>query len=719
MKCAVLTSMVLAVVIVCTAAVGGGAEVPASDADAIQAVEALLEAGRRKAGVRPTGPVSDEVFLRRVSLDIIGRIPTVDEAREFLDAPPTPDKRARLIDRLLASEGHVSHFYNHWADVFRIRESRWGHSAILAFREWLKQSIRENRPWNRMVFEIMNATGNCLESPAVGYWYRDYKMPLDNLASTTQVFLATQLDCAMCHDHPFDRWSQHQFYELAAFLNEPHYVGYMPGWVTKDDLRHGVPLLKQFPVEMNGKTVLQWRELPPRRRAAEDPRVAEQFETMSVADIAAARGEVGLGGQFREYQQNWSRARTEVEGGRRRSGFYATKAEGDRRYAAARFVEQTMHLFDFTLRREGRERIKLPDDYQYDDAKPGDWVKPAVPFGELPKRRDGQPIHAVLADWTTADDNPRFTKAIANRLFAHVFGGGLYPVHDGIRDEDVSSHPELTEFLETLMRQGGYDMRRFLRILYNTPTYQSAAVMPEAADDPAVAAPSWPRSFQGHVVRRLSAEQFWDSIVTLSLPDVDDRRSYYRYHDTGRWMELDRMRPEAVFEEGLRVVEEEYQMRLVEAIAPAEVHYSHKPPELVPLAKYRGYSEELARASELAQPADPSHFLRVYGASDRETIENGYRATTVPQVLALMNRLVDHYVLAGQHPRSMVGGSPTEQMIAQSAEPRARVEAVYLAVLSRRPTAEEYDLVAGLESIADFRDLVWALINGEEFLFVR
>jgi hypothetical protein len=400
-------------------------------------------------------------------------------------------------------------------------------------------------------------------------------------------------------------------------------------------------------------------------------------------------------------------------------GFYATKAEGDRRYSAARFVEQAMHLFDFTLRREGRERIRLPDDYQYDDAKPGDWVTPAVPLGDLPEHRDGRPIHAVLADWTTVDDNPRFTKAIANRLFAHVFGGGLYPVHDGIRDEDVSSHPELTDFLEALMRQGGYDMRRFLRILYSTPTYQSAAVMPAAADDPVAAAPTWPRTFQGHVVRRLTAEQFWDSLVTLSLPNVDERRGYYRYRDAARWKELDRMRPEAVFEEGLRVVEEEYQMRLVEAIDPAQVHHSHKPPVLVPSAEYRGYSEEPARASELAQPVDPSHFLRVYGASDREIIENGYRATTVPQVLALMNRLVDHYVLARKSLRSGAGGSPTELMISQMVEPRARVEAVYLAILSRRPTAEEIDLVAGLESIDDFRDLVWALVNGEEFLFVK
>jgi hypothetical protein len=170
----------LAVVLACcggfagVVAVAVAAEVPTSDTEASRAVEALLQAGREKAGVRPMGPVSDEVFLRRVSLDIAGRIPTVEEAKEFLDAAATPDMRSQLIDRLLASEGHVSHFYNLWADVFRIQESRWGHAAILAFREWLKQSIRKNHPWNRIVSEIMNADGNCLERPAVGYWYRDY-----------------------------------------------------------------------------------------------------------------------------------------------------------------------------------------------------------------------------------------------------------------------------------------------------------------------------------------------------------------------------------------------------------------------------------------------------------------------------------------------------------------------------------------------------------------
>jgi hypothetical protein len=374
---------------------------------------------------------------------------------------------------------------------------------------------------------------------------------------------------------------------------------------------------------------------------------------------------------------------------------------------------QVNALLDFKLRREGRERVRLPDNYRYDDAKPGAWVSPAVPFGDAPVRGQGRPIESVLADWITSPQNPKFTKTIANRLFAYVFGIGLYPVHDSIHEDERSSHPELTVLLESLLRQGGYDMRKFLRILYHTPTYQSAA-RPSQTDSPA-----WPATFDATALRRMSAEQFWDSIVTLSLPHTDQRVSFYRYSDPQKWRDLDNLRPEALFERGVRVVDEEYQMRLCEAADPASVRYSFKAPVLVPSAAYRGYSEDLARASELPQPVGADHFLRIFGASDREMIENSDRATTVPQTLALMNRLVDHYVLSAPNPRRQFPGSPVEQILASDRSARDKLEALFLAILARYPTAEERSLTDKMDTAEDLRDVVWALLNGEEFRFLR
>lgn len=689
------------------------AELPRTEEDATRAVETLLEAGRRKAGVSGSAPVAEEVFVRRAYLDIAGRIPTEEEARAFLDSPETPDKRTALIDRLLESDGHVSHFYNYWADVLRIRDGRWGQEAIRAFREWLKGCLRANRPWDRIVSDILTATGNCLENPAVGYWYRDYQMPLDNLAFTSQVLLATQLDCAVCHNHPFDKWSQREFFSFAAFLNEPQYAGYMPGWVTADELLRGVPFYKQFPVEIDGKTVLEWRELPPRENPQKKAEFAEMLKTMSVEQIAKARGESAVGYAFKEYLGNWAGARVELESTRRKNGYYPTDSEGERRYSAARFILQVKDLLDFKLRRQGRERAKLPDNYRYDDARPGEWVPPAVPFGKAPARAEGQTIEAVLASWMTAPDNPKFTKTIANRLFSCVFGIGLYPVHDSIHEDEPSAHPELTALLEALMRQGGYDMRRFLRILYHTPTYQSAVRAPHTGST------AWPPTFDGPPMRRASAEQFWDSLVTLSLPKPDQRTSFYRYRDPSKWKDLNLLRPESLLERGLQVVDEEYRMRLIEAVDPASVHYTFKAPLLTPCADYRGYPEELARASELPQPVTADHFLRMFGASDREMIENSDRSTTVPQCLALMNRLVDQYILAPPNPRHSFPGSPVEKILARECPIPEKVESLYLAILSRRPSPDEKILTRKLQSAEDLRDLVWALVNGEEFRFLR
>ena len=163
-------------------------------------------------------PAADEVFLRRVWLDLAGRAPTGAEAAAFLD-DPDPRKRAKLIDALLASEAHVSHAFNQWADILRLK-SRYTNTANVvpaAYARWLRESLRTNKPYDRFVREMLSAKGLAWDDGAVGYYLRDPGMPLDNLALTSRVFLGTRIECAQCHDHPFDQWKQTQFYRLAAY----------------------------------------------------------------------------------------------------------------------------------------------------------------------------------------------------------------------------------------------------------------------------------------------------------------------------------------------------------------------------------------------------------------------------------------------------------------------------------------------------------------------
>ena len=182
-------------------------------------VDKLVDSLLAEKKVRPNGPISDELFLRRIYLAVIGRIPTGAEAAAFLNKSQGANKRDLLIDQLLESEGYVSHFYNYWADILRIntRLGRSGASNEYAYKHWVKENLRSNRPYNEIVYDLIAADGNVWENGATGYYHRDRGMPLDNMANTVRVFLGTRLECAQCHDHPFDKWKQTDFFHMASF----------------------------------------------------------------------------------------------------------------------------------------------------------------------------------------------------------------------------------------------------------------------------------------------------------------------------------------------------------------------------------------------------------------------------------------------------------------------------------------------------------------------
>jgi Protein of unknown function (DUF1549) len=155
--------------------------------------------------------------VRRVYLDVVGTIPTFRQTNRFLESKE-PEKRAKLIDELLDSEGYASHFFNYWADILRYKDQLNSNVRGEPFRQWLKQSLAENMPWNRMVYHMLTAEGRIWENPATGYMQRDPGMQLDIVNNTTRIFLGTRIGCAQCHNHPFDKWTQKEFYEMAAFL---------------------------------------------------------------------------------------------------------------------------------------------------------------------------------------------------------------------------------------------------------------------------------------------------------------------------------------------------------------------------------------------------------------------------------------------------------------------------------------------------------------------
>jgi hypothetical protein len=172
----------------------------------------------RQLGLPPSRLADDSTFLRRVFIDVSGRLPTAQEAREFL-ADADPAKRDKWIDRLLAGEGYADYFANKWSAILRNRRDRETYQAgNFAFHQWIRQSLRENKPYDRFVHEILTASGEISRNPAVAWW-RQVSKDFEQVEDVAQLFLGVRIQCARCHHHPFEKWSRKDYYGMAAFFS--------------------------------------------------------------------------------------------------------------------------------------------------------------------------------------------------------------------------------------------------------------------------------------------------------------------------------------------------------------------------------------------------------------------------------------------------------------------------------------------------------------------
>ncbi len=383
-------------------------------------IDRIVDAYHARNAITPAGPASDSVFLRRVYLDLSGTIPTLEQTTRFLDSED-PDKRAELIDDLLVSAGFTSHFYNYWASLLRV-QGRIRGMPNGAYAAWMRKALAENMPYDRFVSQLITAEGDTGENGATGYYLRDGQMRLDTVSATAQVFLGTQIGCAQCHDHKFDKWTQKDYYQFAASMAQVNV---------------------QRPVD----------EVRRIRREMEDASDAKRRE-------------------LRQYLNNLS----------------------------STVVDRSW------------KQLRLPDDYAYDNGAPGDVVQPQALFGANLAATNGLSRRDAFAKWLTDPDNPRFTTVIANRLWKKVMGVGLIEPVDDLNEYTEAVVPELMANLEKTMIAVDYDMRRFLGVLLKTQAYQRDAMTLAPGD----------YQVQGNVLRRMRAEQTWDSVLTLIKGNLDE-----------------------------------------------------------------------------------------------------------------------------------------------------------------------------------------------------
>ncbi|MGI9474022.1 MAG: DUF1549 domain-containing protein [Rubripirellula sp.] len=183
-------------------------------------------------GIPPSALCDDATFMRRVTLDIAGRLPTAEESIAFL-ASDDPQKRSDLIDELLRSPGYADYFANKWTALLKNRRDDASDiTSNFAFHAWVRDSLLTNVPYDQMVRELLAATGTVIANPAVA-WYKRVKEPKQQMEDVAQLFLGVRMQCAQCHHHPFERWSQDDYYGLSAFFTQ---VGRKPTGIRGEDL---------------------------------------------------------------------------------------------------------------------------------------------------------------------------------------------------------------------------------------------------------------------------------------------------------------------------------------------------------------------------------------------------------------------------------------------------------------------------------------------------
>ena len=182
-------------------------------------IDTLVFAKQRQLGIPPSPLCDDATFMRRVSIDVAGRLPTVSEVEQFI-ADPDPAKRDRLVDRLADSPGYADYFSNKWATVLRNkRRNATDVPYTYKFHGWIRRALRENMPYDQLVRGVLTATGDPETHPPVA-WYREVSTSTQQMEDVAQLFLGMRMACAKCHHHPFERWSQQDYYGFEAFFSQ-------------------------------------------------------------------------------------------------------------------------------------------------------------------------------------------------------------------------------------------------------------------------------------------------------------------------------------------------------------------------------------------------------------------------------------------------------------------------------------------------------------------
>ena len=533
--------------------------------------------------------VNPYIFVRRAYIDIAGRVPTYQEWKTFIRRPD----RKKLIEDLQNSKGYTESMFNFYADLLRIKRRLSNNIDGDTYISWVKQEIEKNTPYDVFIKKILTAEGNIWENPEVGYFLRDEGILLDNVSNTFQSFAGMNISCAQCHDHPFDDWTQMDYYNMSAFFTQ---------------------------LNTRGK---------------------------------------------KEDRKEFQRLRKEAE---------ELDKSGKQKGSTNRIGQFYRHGYQHTIVQDQDKKLKLPDDYKYRDAEPGEVVKAETAVGDRVKeKRKREGLRENFANWLANDTHPTFAANIVNRLWDRSFG---FPLVDNLNEvalfDEVKDgrNTRLIEYLVKVMKEIDYDLKKFNNILYNTKFYQ-AKIDPD-------------NEFKGPVLRRMTSAQLWDSIVTLYQGDPD------------KWQPKDRKQDYINLFTGLQSMPVDEALKKWNQYTKIRGSYYEGAP------KIKG--NLVVRSSHIFEGRN-ANFLREFGRSDRELIETGNEQPNITQILNLMNGGVTQ---ALQDNNGYVASQ------AKDMKRELGMNIIFISYIGRAPNDKERELLKD----ASYEDIVWILINSHEFKLI-
>lgn len=691
-------------------------------------IDDLLAQDWKAAGIKPNPPASDEIFLRRVYLDVIGRIPTAEEATAFLDSTDK-GKRQALIDRLLASDGYVHHFFNYWADILRAQSTGIGNDlAAHAYLGYIRESLRTNKPYDQFVRELVTSQGDCMDSGAVGYYVRDRGMALDNLSNTVRIFLGTRMECAQCHNHPFDKWTQMDFYKMAAFTHNMTATNHRSS--SHDEVQ---------------KMIREHKELDSQTRDMMRRALTEAFRPLQSSTVYQGKAAMQLP---QDYKYPDAKPKTVVQASvmfgkpvslnpgtnavETLGGWLASPENG--RFTKVIANRLWKKVFGLAL-------IEPLDELRDDSVCSNPQLMKFLEQQMIALKYDMKAYLRMILNTQAYQRECTQTDIPAGTVY-HFPGPAFRRMSaEQMWDSMVTLvNPEPDQSNWTLREREHREIenrKRLAKLLDSTEpdmlfeaALEVAAAMKEQnkqfdelrkeldearkKDDKAKIA-DIQRRLNGsqRVLRETISKCFYEAAKKSGSEDIQKQLADACGGGPMEMAVMNLMGTPSVSVSEMPVSDSEMAaMKREECLLGIKDDKSVKSYET-----YRkGLHQTWVRAAELVSPAPRGHFLREFGQSDRDTIENSSDEASVPQALTMMN---------GQLVSQLASGWAALSLALQRA-PQAdqKIDTIYLSLFSRRATAREkalllqtLDASAGSKSV--WEDIVLAAISTQQFCFIQ